>query len=641
MRFSGGCGLSRPTSLPPKLRPVLATLVSDAPAGDGWVHEIKFDGYRLICVADRKRVRLYTRTGQDWTERFPAVAQAVTGLGTPAVLDGEVVVLQPDGRTDFQDLQNALHGSSGGALCYFAFDLLEVEGEDLRARPLVERKFRLAALLGGVAAEGALRYSDHVVGDGPAFHAQACAHGLEGIISKRADAPYRGGRGRDWLKVKCLRDQEFVIGGFTEPSGSRSGLGALLVGAYAEEGLRYAGRVGTGFTERVLGELRRTLGGLERKSPPFVNPPTGADARGVHWVEPKLVAAVHFTEWTGDGVLRHPSFKGLREDKNARDVGFDRADGAPGKAPAPRRLTRTRRSAGGDRVELEGVALTSPDKVLYAESGFTKLDLAEHYMAVAPRMLPLLAGRPLTLVRCPSGHGKCFYQKHFDDSLPKGIARVEIEEQNGPAPYGAVRSIAGVIGLVQMGVLEIHTWGAHADRVERPDRLTIDLDPDPTVGWARVVEAARAIRLVLDELGLRSFVKTTGGKGLHVVAPIERRSSWDDVKAFTEGVCTLVADAAPDAYTLQVSKAKRRGRILLDYLRNARGSTAVEAYSTRARAGAPVALPVDWDELEEIRSDTFRVGALAERLASPDPWAEYTGVRQSISARAKRRLGLR
>jgi bifunctional non-homologous end joining protein LigD len=365
----------------------------------------------------------------------------------------------------------------------------------------------------------------------------------------------------------------------------------------------------------------------------------------VHWVEPTLVAAVHFTEWTGDGVLRHPSFKGLREDKDARDVGFDRAEGARRSpapdAPAPLPRTSTHRRAGGDRVELEGVGLTSPDKVLYAESGFTKLDLAEHYVTVAPRMLPLLEGRPLTLVRCPSGHGKCFYQKHFDDSIPKGIARVEIEEQDGSASYGVLRSLAGVISLVQMGVLEIHTWGAHADRVERPDRLTIDLDPDATVGWERVVEAALAIRLVLDELGLRSFVKTTGGKGLHVVAPIERRSSWDEVKAFAEGVCTLVADAAPEAYTLQVSKAKRRGRILLDYLRNARGSTAVEAYSTRARAGAPVALPVDWDELEGIRSDSFRVGELGGRLASPDPWADYAGVRQAISARAKRQLGLR
>jgi bifunctional non-homologous end joining protein LigD len=642
--------VSRPTSLPARLRPVLATLVPEAPAGDGWVHEIKFDGYRLICVAERKRVRLYTRTGQDWTERFPTVARAVADLGTAAVLDGEVVVLRPDGRTDFQDLQNALQGSSGGALCYFAFDLLEVEGEDLRARPLLERKFRLAALMGEAPSEGALRYGDHVVGDGPAFHAQACAHGLEGIISKRADAPYRGGRGKDWLKVKCLRDQEFVIGGFTEPSGARSGLGALLVGAYADEGLRFAGRVGTGFTERDLLDLRRKLGVLEQVSPPFVNPPTGAAARGVHWVEPRLVAAVHFTEWTGDGVLRHPSFKGLREDKDARDVGFDRAEAGSRREPAapapaggatvPRRRTRAGRT-GGDRVEVEGVALTNPDRVLYAESGYTKLDLAEHYVAVAERMLPLLEGRPLTVVRCPSGHGKCFYQKHFDDAVPKGIARVEIEEQDGAATYGEVRSLAGVIGLVQLGVLEIHTWGAHADRVERPDRMTIDLDPDPSVGWERVVEAALAIRLVLDELGLRCFVKTTGGKGLHVVAPLERRSGWDDVKAFAEGVCALVADTAPDAYTLQVSKAKRRGKILLDYLRNARGATAVEAYSTRARAGAPVALPVEWDELADIRSDTFRLGGLAGRLSAPDPWADYPAVRQAINARAKRRLGLR
>jgi bifunctional non-homologous end joining protein LigD len=289
---------------------------------------------------------------------------------------------------------------------------------------------------------------------------------------------------------------------------------------------------------------------------------------------------------------------------------------------------------------VEGVRLTNPDKVLYAESGITKLDLAEHYMAVGERMLPLIEGRPLTIVRCPSGYENCFYQKHFDDAIPDGIERVRIAEQDGMANYGTVRSLAGVLGLVQLGVLEIHTWGAHVDRVERPDRFTIDLDPDPSVEWERVVQAARAIRLVLDELGLRSFVKTTGGKGLHVVAPIDRRSGWDEVKAFTEAVCALVAEAAPDEYTLNVSKAKRRGRILLDFLRNARGSTAVEAYSTRAREGATVALPVDWDELEEVRSDAFRVGGLADRLAAPDPWEEYGAVRQAITAKAKRRLGL-
>jgi bifunctional non-homologous end joining protein LigD len=289
-------------------------------------------------------------------------------------------------------------------------------------------------------------------------------------------------------------------------------------------------------------------------------------------------------------------------------------------------------------MEIEGVVLSSPDRVLYEESGFTKIDLAEHYVAVAERMLPLVEGRPLTLVRCPSGRGKCFFQKHFDDELPKGIGRVEIEERDGVADYGAVRSLAGVLGLVQLGVLEIHTWGARADNVERPDRFTIDLDPDEGVPWARVVEAARAIRFVLDEVGLTSFVKTTGGKGLHVVVPIQRRTGWDDVKEFTRAVCALVARAAPDDYTLEVSKKKRRGRILLDYLRNARGSTAVEAYSTRAREGAPVALPVSWDELEDVRPDGFRVGGLADRLAQPDPWADYGSVRQSITAAARRRV---
>jgi bifunctional non-homologous end joining protein LigD len=626
--------LSRATSLPARLRPVLATLVDEAPAGDDWLHEIKFDGYRLICEIRSGQARLWTRTGQDWTERFPAVARAATILGPDAVLDGEVVVLRADGRTSFQDLQNAMQRVTAGALVYYAFDLLSVGGRDLRQLPLIGRKDRLAELLADAPADGTLRYSEHVVGDGPRFHAQACRHDLEGIISKRATAPYRAGRGRDWLKVKCVREQEFVIGGFTEPSGSRGGLGALLVGAYAEEGLRYAGKVGTGFTARTLRELRTRLERLERKTPPFANPPRGADARGVHWVSPDLVAEVHYTAWTDDGVLRHPSYKGLREDKPAAEVRIEKAE--PVAQAEARGSGRARR--GEASMEIEGVVLSSPERVLYEESGFTKVDLAEHYVAVAERMLPHLENRPLTLVRCPQGRGRCFFQKHFNDDLPDGIARVEIEERDGPANYGAVRSLAGVLGLVQLGVLEIHTWGARADRVERPDRFTIDLDPDPEVPWSRVVEAARAVRLVLEEVGLVSFVKTTGGKGLHVVVPIQRRTDWDELKAFTQAVCALVARAAPDEYTLEVSKKKRRGRILLDYLRNARGSTAVEAYSTRAREGAPVALPVSWDELESIRPDGFRVGGLAKRLAQPDPWADYGSVRQSITAAARRRI---
>jgi bifunctional non-homologous end joining protein LigD len=682
--------MTRPTSLPARLRPALATLVDAAPPGDGWIHEVKYDGYRLICVADGRRVRLWTRTGQDWTTRFPTIARAIESLDIEAVLDGEGVVLRPDGLTSFQDLQNALRGVKTGTLCCYVFDLLSLSGRDLRDLPLLERKARLADLIADTDDTAVIRYSDHVVGDGPRFYRQACAHGLEGIMSKRAAAPYRAGRGRDWLKVKCVLEQEFVIGGFTEPSGSRGGLGALLVGAYAAEGLKFAGKVGTGFTARVLDELRGRLVRLERRTPPFVDPPRGAAARGVHWTAPELVAEVHFTAWTDDGRLRHPSFKGLREDKKATEVRIERPVPVNGtvssreenagvrrrpealviprpSADARRRArtsrrrrsgARTGRGVGGakrsvargaaaerrpgrtkdDAMEYEGVVLSSTDRVLYAESGFTKVDLAEHYVAAADRMLPHLENRPLTLVRCPRGRGRCFYQKHFEEGVPEGIAAVEIEERDGPASYGVVRSLAGVIALVQMGVLEIHTWGCRADRLERPDRITIDLDPDPTVPWSRVVEAARAVRLVLEEVGLTSFIKATGGKGLHVVSPIQRRTDWEEAKAFTRAVCEVVARASPGEYTLDVSKRKRRGRILLDYLRNAQGATAVEVYSTRARAGAPVALPVRWDELDGIEPDAFRLGELAERLAAPDPWADYFALRQGITAAARRRL---
>jgi bifunctional non-homologous end joining protein LigD len=484
--------------------------------------------------------------------------------------------------------------------------------------------------------------------------------GLEGIISKRRSAPYQSGRGRDWVKVKCLQEQEFVIVGYTDPQGSRTAFGALLLAAHGGDGrLVGVGKVGTGFDEALLRGLYARLQPLAVAASPIANPPRGAAARGVHWVRPELVAEIAFTALTDDLNLRHPVFRGLREDKSAAEVGIERPEHAPeadmgtkkprkSAAPAARKARTTRiatpaavRTARGkQRFEVAGVSLSNPDKVLYADASVTKLDLARYYEQIGDWILPHIENRPLTLVRCPSGYGDCFYQKHIDDSAPAVIRRVAIP--GDAQPYGAVDSLSGVVALVQLGVLELHTWGARRDRVERPDRIVLDLDPDPVVPWRRVIEAARQVREAFALLELESFVKTTGGKGLHVVVPFRRGPAWDEVKAFSRAVAEAVSAASPGRYTLNISKAKRRGKVLIDYLRNGMGATAVEAYSTRARAGAPVAVPLSWDELgPDMREDHFNVRNVPERLRhlKQDPWKDYAAVKQSITAAVRKQVG--
>ena len=489
----------------------LATLVDSAPEGDAWLHEIKLDGYRVLARVQGDVVTLETRNGKDLSPRAPSIVKALRELDLgSALFDGEVVALRDDGISDFQRLQNAL-GGDDHALMYFIFDLLAHDGVDLRSRPLEERKAALRELLEARAGHDLVRYSDHVVGDGPAFFRQACAKKLEGIVSKRRDARYVGKRTRDWLKVKCSARQELVIGGYTAPRGARTDLGAILVGAFDAGVLRYAGKVGTGFDNRSLRELHAKLSPLQRDQAAFANPPRGAEARDVHWVTPKLVAEVAYTEVTSDGRLRHPSFKGLREDKSAKNVVFEREQPAPDTEAQPRKPA-TRATAPTPKLEL-----TNPDKVLYPEQGITKRALAEYYLRVGRFMLPHVASRPLTLLRCPEGRKRsCFFAKHPQKGMPASVQRVSVEERDGTAEYACIDSLEGLLGLVQMGALEIHTWGSHMPTYDKPDLLVIDLDPDPSVPWRDVVEAAELVRDMLAKLDLQTFVKTTGGKGLHV-----------------------------------------------------------------------------------------------------------------------------
>jgi bifunctional non-homologous end joining protein LigD len=636
------------------VQPQLTTLVEKAPEGDEWVHELKYDGYRMLCSLRDERAKLFTRNGNEWTSKLQRIADAAGMLAAKqAWLDGEVVALLPDGRVDFQSLQNAFDSRSETNLIYCVFDLLYLDGYDLRAAPLLERKRLLAELAKDSSDSSRIRYSDHIAGRGATVFEEACKRGMEGLVSKRADASYVAGRNRNWVKVKCGQRQEFVIGGFTEPSGSRVAFGALLLGVFDREGrLRYTGRTGTGFSERSLKELHKRLLPLKQSASPFTNPPTGADARGVHWVKPVLVAEVAFAQWTNEGLLRQASFQGLRDDKPARDIVKELPAEVDAGSPRPivrRRHWRTGSTArkkqltSAELAVVAGITLSHPDRVLYPDIGLTKLALARYYEKVSEWIVPHLEGRPLTLVRCPEGYtGECFYQKHANETVPKAIGRVKIPEDNTTRIYMVADSLAAVVGLVQMGVLELHTWGAKRDLLERPDRIIFDLDPDTSVPWKSVVEAAQLVRTLLNELDLECFLKTTGGKGLHIVLPLQRVHTWDEVKSFSKAVADHLVQHIPDRFVANMSKQKRKGKIYVDYLRNAKGATAIAAFSTRARAGAPVSVPLAWEELSvDIRSDHFTVQTLPARLGTlkADPWGDYFKIKQKLTPRMKKALG--
>lgn len=625
--------------IPCTIRPQLASLVKEPPEGDGWLHEIKYDGYRILGIKRKGEVRLISRNGKDWTDRFSQVRKALEELREDGlVTDGEIVVVKADGTSDFQALQNVLKGLASGRLIYYIFDLPHARGFDLTGVPLVQRKEVLRDLLNSVSSGSPLRFSDHMRGKGREVYEKACLHSLEGIVSKWAEAPYRQERTRDWVKVKCMHRQEFVIGGFTKPSGTRTGFGALLVGVHSSSGdLIYSGRVGTGFNEKMLRDLTRELKSRERKTPAFANPPKGADAKGVRWVTPELVAEVEFSEWTGDGRLRQPSFKGLREDKEAEEVvreeaGKDHPASGAGKNPA----------GDGESVLVSGIRLSNPDRVLYPEQGITKAALADFYAGVEGWILPHLAERPLTVLRCPRGRQeKCFFQKHLSDQLPEPVKGIRIREKKEERTYIMIEDIRGLMALVQLGVLEFHPWGSRADRLEYPDRMIFDMDPGPNITQGQLIEGCRAVRELLGRVDLDCFIKTTGGKGFHVVVPLVRRAGWDEVKAFAGSVAEAMAREHPNRFTAVMSKDKRKGRIFVDYLRNARGATSVAAFSTRARPGAPVSVPLRWDELEEgLKSDAYNVKNLQARLKNlkKDPWPGFFDVRQYITGSRKKKL---
>ena len=646
---------AKAAKLPAELSPMLTTLVKSPPTGDEWLHEIKYDGYRMLCRIDNGKARLVSRNGKDWTAAFADVAKDLARLPVRAAwIDGEVVVLDAAGRTSFQALQNALSGTKA-PLSFFAFDILYLDGYDLRGAALTDRKAVLRAVVGdGV---GAIRVGPEFLGHGDDYFRQACKLGFEGVISKRAESPYRDGlRTRDWIKAKCTRRQEMVIGGFTDPQGSRKGFGALLLGIYQDGKLRYSGKVGTGFNDESLAKLYELLLPLEQDKPAFVNPPRGFEAKGAHWIKPELVAEVAFTEWSDDGALRHPSFQGLRADKKATEVVREEPQATPAKeepASSPRATAANTRSAKprmaaargvAKGVSVAGVAISNPDKLYFPEAGTTKLEVAQYFERIAPWMLPHVAHRPLSLVRCPDGwKQQCFYQKNADKSVNPAVDRIDVFEGSSAATYMGAHDATGLVALVQWGVLEMHPWGSRKPRLDRPDQLIFDFDPDEGFEWKELVTGVRLLRTLLEELDLQSFIKTTGGKGLHVVVPIRTTLDWTQAKGWTHAVADFMVSTFPDRFTATISKAKRTGKVLIDYLRNSEGATAIAPYAVRARANAPVAMPIAWEEIEgdDVRFDHFNLRNAEARLSKQkrDPWRDFLTTKQTITKAHGKRVG--
>ncbi|GAB5337196.1 DNA ligase D [Pseudomonas fluorescens] len=618
------------TALPQQLTPQLATLVDRAPAGD-WLYEIKFDGYRMLTRIRDGEVRLFTRNGNDWTDRLPRQVKALQALKLKdSWLDGEVVSLNADGLPDFQALQNAFDIGRSLDIVYYLFDAPFLQGQDLREAPVEARRAALKAALSGSRSK-LLRFSEAFAANQRDIFESACDLALEGVIGKRAGSPYVCSRSADWIKLKCRLRQEFVIVGYTRPQGSRSGFGALLLAVNDAAGLVYAGRVGTGFDQAALKSIYAQLARLERKTSPLEQALTSTQARGVHWVEPSLVGEVNFTEWTREGVVRQASFVALRTDKPVTQITRE----------LPRSAKSVKKTTPAKRVS-SGVNITHPDRVIDPQTGTQKQQLAAYYESISEWILPFLCRRPVSLLRAPQGiEGEQFFQKHSERLAIAHIKQLDQTLDPGHARLMEIDTASALIGAVQMGTIELHTWGATSDHIETPDLFVLDLDPDPALPWKAMLEAAQLTLSVLDELGLQAFVKTSGGKGLHLVVPLARRDGWETVKAFAKAIAQFMAQQLPERFSATSGPKNRVGKIFIDYLRNARGASTVAAYSVRARPGLPVSVPVSREELKGLRSaQQWTIANLHERLKQlkDDPWAGYAH-RQKISKTMWDKLG--
>ncbi|RMP27226.1 ATP-dependent DNA ligase, partial [Pseudomonas coronafaciens pv. atropurpurea] len=574
------------TVFPDALSPQLATLVDAPPAGE-WLYEIKFDGYRMLTRIQKGEVHLFTRNGNDWTERLPELVKALGALKLQdSWFDGEAVVLDEEGLPDFQGLQNAFDEGHSKKILYYLFDMPFLSGEDLRELPLEQRRDALKQVLDSQRSR-LLRYSDDFQAGHQDIVASAAAMGLEGVIGKRAGSAYVGKRNADWIKLKCRLRQEFVIVGYTAPQGSRSAFGALLLAVNDDkQGMVYAGRVGTGFTEQTLKQLQKKLQPLQREGSPLGSKLSSAQARGVQWVEPQQVCEVEFAQWTREGILRQAAFIGLRSDKPASDV--VREEAQPAKVAdhtkAASTAPRIGKKAAKGRVDVAGTGISHPDRVIDSKTGTKKVELAQFYQSIAEWILPHLNKRPVALLRCPEGiDGEQFFQKHAEHLAIPHIRQLDHTLDPGHAALMEIDSPEALVGAVQMGTIELHTWAATHNRIETPDHFVLDLDPDPALPWRSMIEATQMVLAVLEELGLEAFLKTSGGKGMHIIVPLARQADWDTVKAFSKAIAEFVSRQLPERFTATMGPKNRVGKIFIDYLRNSRGGSTVTAYSVRAR----------------------------------------------------------
>lgn len=609
----------------------LARLVSAVPEGEDWLYELKYDGYRILAYVEGSGASLITRNGNDYTHRFHDIALSLTdwASGRPMVLDGEMVITDSEGKTDFQALQNYLKNPRNQSLTYIIFDLLALDGEDLRDKPLLVRKQTLEALMKDCPKN--LHYSQHIKGKGKESLLVACQSNLEGIVGKKADSIYSGTRNEDWIKLKCDTRQEFVIGGYTLTDKKTWGLSSLLLGVYEEGGLIYAGRAGTGFTEESMAELVNKFESLTRKASPFKLAPKPRSNEKITWLKPDLVAEIKFAQWTDDNQLRQASFKGLRTDKDPRDVRRETprddlpADDKPGESPSPSIPPEQASKSNGGKVTLHGIKISNPGKVIYDEPPVTKLDIVHYYARVWERMMPYAANRVLTMVRCPKGVNQpSFYKKHPGREKSEGLVTLPITTGSGKTEeYCYIESLPGLIYEVQMGTLEFHLWGSRADNLERPDMMVFDLDPDEGMDLQTVRRGVKDVKDILEQLSLKSFLKTSGGKGYHVMVPLKPSVEWDVFHGFARRVAEVMEQKWPDRYTSNVRKANRKNKIFIDWIRNGRGATSVAPYSLRARKGARVSMPISWNELDSVAPDAISIKEALLRIDGPDPWKDF------------------
>ena len=601
----------------------LAKLVNKIPEDEGWLYELKYDGYRIIAFIENNAVRLITRNGHDYTARFQHVATTLSdwSAGKAMVLDGEMVVTDENGKTDFQALQNYMKIPKGKPLTYIVFDLLAYNGEDLRNQRLIDRKEKLEALM--LDAPNNLHLSQHVRGNGQNSFAAACESGLEGIVGKKADSTYSGTRNGDWIKLKCDKRQEFVIGGYTLSEKKTNGISSLLLGIYEDEELVYAGRAGTGLSQADVDELEAYFTDIQRKESPFKQSPKPKSSETIIWLEPRLVAEIKFAEWTAEQLLRQASYKGLRTDKAPDDVRREKTSDAAIRQQSEEETDMPAKTD-GKSLMIEGIKITHPDKIMFNDPDITKEDVIRYYDQVAVHMLPYVSHRVLSIVRCPKGISEtCFYKKHPSPG-GKGVVTIPVTNSDGDTEdYFYIENVSGLIAEAQMGTLEFHTWGSRIDTLEQPDMMVFDLDPDEDMDLGNVRRGVKDVRSILSELSLKSYLKTSGGKGYHVVLPLKPSVSWDTFHDFARRIAEVMEQKWPDRYTSNVRKAARKNKIFIDWIRNGRGATSIAPYSIRARKGARVSMPISWDELDTVAPSDVTMEDALRRIELRSPWADF------------------